>query len=257
LSQPLWWYTIRASGLVAWVLLLGAVAWGLVLSIRPIRKPRPAWALDLHRFLGGLAFVFIGAHLVGLLFDTFVGFSVVDLFLPMASHWRPGAVALGVVAMYLAVAVEVTSLLMRRLPRRIWHSVHLLSLVALVLVTVHAFTAGADAGNPLVIVLAVGSSAVVFALAAVRIALVVRTRDGGTVVSAETARVAPATAATTQPAVHAAVPPPPRDPRSRRGYDANLDPLFLPLAVPAEPAVRTPAPTSLPSGETPRPRVRH
>ena len=60
-----------------------------------------------------------------------------------------------------SVAVEVTSLFMRRLPRRVWHSIHLLSLVALVLVTVHAFTAGADACSPLVVALAVMSSAVV------------------------------------------------------------------------------------------------
>ena len=140
-----------------------------MLSIRPIRRPRPAWALDLHRFLGGLAFVFVGVHLIGLLFDTFVGFSLVDLFVPMASHWRPGAVAYGVVGMYLVVAVEVTSLFMRRLPRRVWHSIHLLSLVALVLVTVHTFTAGADASSPLVVGLAVMSSAVVSALGVVRV----------------------------------------------------------------------------------------
>ena len=92
-----------------------------------------------------------------------------------SSPWRrtgdPGAVAFGVVGMYLVVAVEVTSLFMRRLPRRVWHSIHLLSLVALVLVTVHTFTAGADASSPLVVGLAVMSSAVVAALGIVRVVL--------------------------------------------------------------------------------------
>jgi DMSO/TMAO reductase YedYZ heme-binding membrane subunit len=233
----MWWYTVRASGLIAWALLLGAVAWGLVLSIRPIRRPRPAWALDLHRFLGGIAFAFIGVHLVGLLFDTFVGFSLVDLFVPMASHWRPGAVAYGVVGFYLVAAVEVTSLLMRRLPRRVWHSIHLLSLVALVLVTVHAFTAGADASSAAVVGLAVMSSAVVGALAVVRVVHLVLDRARPTVrpplPDLTVRRTAPATGRVL------AVPPPPRDPRRR--YDPLRDPLFLPRATgPGGPVMPTP-----------------
>ena len=148
MSQQLWWYTVHAGGLVAWALLLAAVGWGLVLSTRPIRRPRPAWALDLHRFLGGLAFVFVAVHLIGLLADSYVGFSVADLLVPMASHWRPGAVAWGTVGLYTLLAVELTSLAMRRLPRRVWHGIHLLSFVALALVTLHAFMAGADASSP-------------------------------------------------------------------------------------------------------------
>jgi methionine sulfoxide reductase heme-binding subunit len=250
LSQPLWWYAIRASGLVAWALLLGAVAWGLVLSIRPIRRPRPAWALDLHRFLGGLAFVFIAVHLVGLLFDTFVGFSVTDLFVPMASHWRPGAVAFGVVAAYLAVAVEVTSLLMRRLPRRVWHSIHLLSLVALVLVTVHAFTAGADASSAVVVGLGVLSSAVVSSLVVVRVLYLALDRRRATVRPALPDAVADAPA----PAVAAAArsgaavpPPPPRDPRRR--YDPTRDPMFLPRAPVVEAAPEGAARPAVPDAE--------
>jgi predicted ferric reductase len=252
LSQPVWWYTVRASGLIAWVLLLAAVAWGLVLSIRPIRRPRPAWALDLHRFLGGLAFVFVGVHLVGLLFDTFVGFTVVDLLVPMATHWRPGAVACGVVALYVLAAVEVTSLLMRRLPRRVWHSIHLSSLAALVLVTVHAFTAGADAADPIVVGLAVMSSVVVGALVVVRVVHLGLDRLG---VPARP-RVAVSTPGVTPEATGAngrrAVPPPPSDGRAR--YDPATDPLFLPRAVGAappavgeQPAERTAEPVSLPS----------
>jgi hypothetical protein len=233
----MWWYTVRASGLIAWALLLGAVAWGLVLSIRPIRRPRPAWALDLHRFLGGLAFVFVGVHLVGLLFDTFVGFKVVDLLVPMATRWRPGAVACGVVALYVVAAVEVTSLLMRRLPRRVWHVVHVSSLGALLLVTVHAFAAGADAADPVVVGLAVVSSAVVSALVIVRVVHVGLDR------TRVTARIHVPVAAA--PAV---APPPPRDGRFR--YDPVRDPLFLPRAGAEEPSAGgepTAEPVSLPS----------
>jgi len=243
----MWWYTVRASGLIAWALLLGSVGWGLVLSIRPIRRPRPAWALDLHRFLGGLAFVFVGVHLAGLLFDTFVGFTVVDLLVPMATHWRPGAVACGVVALYGLAAVEVTSLLMRRLPRRVWHAVHLSSLGALVLVTVHAFTAGADAGEPVVVGLAVMSSALLSALVLVRV--VHRGLDRRRVSTRIRVPVTSAAASAPVRAGRLAMPPPPpRDGRLR--YDPARDPLFLRRGGAAEPSIsggRPAEPVSLPS----------
>ena len=47
-------------------------------------------------------------------------------------------------APYLLVAIEVTSWLMQRLPRRLWHTVHLSSFGLFVAATVHGFQAGAD-----------------------------------------------------------------------------------------------------------------
>lgn len=139
----------RAGGIVAWSLAALAVIWGLQLSTRLVRKPAPAWVLDLHRFLGALAVVFVGVHLVGLAIDNFIGFGPVDLFVPFASSYKPTAVALGVVAMYLLVAVEVTSLLMKRMSRRVWHAVHYASYAVFVFGTVHGLLAGTDRYNAL------------------------------------------------------------------------------------------------------------
>lgn len=55
--------------------------------------------------------------------------------------------ALGVVALYLLVAVEVTSLLRNRLPRRLWRAVHSTSFALFLLGTGHALAAGSEAGN--------------------------------------------------------------------------------------------------------------
>jgi DMSO/TMAO reductase YedYZ heme-binding membrane subunit len=118
------------------------------LSLRMSKKlPRPAWTLDLHRFVGGLAVVFTGVHLAALVADSYVDFGVRDLFVPFASGWKPGAVALGVVAVYLLVAVEVTSLLMKRIPRRWWRGVHFSSYALFVLATAHLLFAGTDASS--------------------------------------------------------------------------------------------------------------
>jgi sulfoxide reductase heme-binding subunit YedZ len=170
-NQQLWWYTVRASGLVAWVLVTAAVVWRLLLSLRQISRPRPAWMLDLHRFLGGMTVLFVALHLVALSFDSFVGFDWDDIFIPYASVWRPGAVALGIVALYLLVAVEITSLLMRHLGRGFWHGIHLFSLGVFVAITLHALYAGADAQEPLVVGFAIGSSALVALLCVARVVL--------------------------------------------------------------------------------------
>jgi len=149
-SSQLTWYVARSSGIVAWALLTAGIVWGLALSTRLVRgRGASARLLDVHTFLGSLAVVFIAIHLLALWADTFVYFGPRELFVPMASTWRPGAVAWGIVAMYLLVAVQVTSWLRRHMPRRVWHTIHLTSIPLFVLATVHGFTAGADRSNAL------------------------------------------------------------------------------------------------------------
>ena len=68
----------------------------------------------------------------------------------MASTWRPGAVAWGIVALYCLVAIQLTSWFMKRLPRKLWHAVHMLSVPLFVTGTAHGILAGADWKNRLV-----------------------------------------------------------------------------------------------------------
>lgn len=150
MNEQVWWYLARASGLVSWALVTAAVSWGLALSGRLLgTTPRPAWLLDLHRFLGALALTFTGVHLAALAADSYVQFSPADLLIPLAATWRPAALAWGIVALYLLAAVEITSLLQRRLPRAAWRRLHMTSPVLFALATTHAFAAGHEAGNPL------------------------------------------------------------------------------------------------------------
>jgi predicted ferric reductase len=145
-NDRLWWYVARSSGLVAWALLAASTLWGLALTTRPFAAGRvaPRWLHDLHRFLGGLSVTFVAVHLAGVVADTFVHFGPADVLVPMASDWHPADVAWGVVAMYVLVAVELTSLLRARLPHRLWKGVHGLSFGLFVVATVHVLLAGTD-----------------------------------------------------------------------------------------------------------------
>lgn len=147
-SPQLAWYVARSSGLVAWVLAASAVLWGLALSTRLVRaRGIPAWLADLHAFLGTLTLVFVGVHLVGLWADSYVQFGLRELFVPRASPWKPGPVAWGIVAMYLLVAVQLTSWVKRWLPRRLWRVVHLSPIPMLAMSTVHGIQSGTDRSN--------------------------------------------------------------------------------------------------------------
>jgi len=149
-STKLWWYVSRSAGIVGWALCAASVLWGLALATRALgRKPSAPWLLDLHRFLGGLAVTFVGVHMISLMLDPFVRFTIGDLLVPFAStQYKPGAVAWGIVAMYLLLAVEVTSLLKKHLPARFWRGVHLSSYALYAFATVHLLTAGTDRFNP-------------------------------------------------------------------------------------------------------------
>jgi predicted ferric reductase len=151
MADEIWWYLARSTGLVAWALAVGSLLLGLALATRAMGpQPKGPWLLDLHRWTGGLAVLFTGAHIGALIADSYLQLDVVDALVPFASDWRPGAVAWGVVALWLLLAIEVTSLLMKRIPKRVWRTVHLSSYGLAVTATLHGVTAGSDVGHPLV-----------------------------------------------------------------------------------------------------------
>lgn len=169
-TDKLSWYVARSSGIVAWATVTASILWGLALSSRLVRKRgTPAWLLDLHRYLGTLSLVFVLIHLGGLWADNFVYFGWQELLVPMSSPWKPGAVAWGIVAFYLLVAIQVTSWLMRHIKRTVWHAIHLTSIGLWITATLHTFLAGQDRHNTLLQWFVVGSTILVLQLTAFRL----------------------------------------------------------------------------------------
>jgi predicted ferric reductase len=167
MASHFWWYVARAGGFVAWGLVLASCVWGMFLGLRTgARRPSPAWLLAMHRYLSMLALTFIAVHVVALLADSFVQFSLADVLLPMVSTWHPLALAFGIVGMYLAVAIEVTSLLRHRMSTATWRGIHVTAYVVLAFTTIHLLSAGTDARSilPTAIAIVIGV-VVVFATA--------------------------------------------------------------------------------------------
>jgi DMSO/TMAO reductase YedYZ heme-binding membrane subunit len=168
-NSQVWWYTARSGGILASLLLAASVLWGLALTTRAAgRITRPAWLLDLHRFLGAAALVFTGIHVVAILLDSYVHFGLVEVLVPLTGTWHPVAVAWGIVGFYLLVAIEVTSLVRSRLPQRLWRSVHFASFPLFVVTAIHGLSAGTDRHSPLMLLGTIAISAMVAALTILR-----------------------------------------------------------------------------------------
>lgn len=170
MNPQFWWFLSRASGIVSWGLLSATIIWGVLLSTRLMRPvDRPAWLLDLHKWFAALSVAGVAIHLASLVADSYVEFGWRDLAVPMASKWQPGPVAWGVIATYLLIAVQVTSLAMRKLPRSLWRVVHLTSYAMFLMASVHAFAAGTDASNEFFLVFGVIIITLVIAMTGIRV----------------------------------------------------------------------------------------
>ena len=151
MSTQVWWYLTRASAIVGWTLMVISVLWGILLSTRALKKrDNPGWLLDLHRWMSGLAVVMVLLHLFSLYMDQYAHFSITDLLVPFHSHYTkipslgPWPVVLGVGCFYILLAVQGTSLMMRKMPRKYWKAIHYSSYALVLLVSFHAGWTGTD-----------------------------------------------------------------------------------------------------------------
>jgi sulfoxide reductase heme-binding subunit YedZ len=146
---PWTWLGIRASGVTAWGLLTAVVLWGLLLRTRLLGTGvKPPVLLNMHRWLGSLALAFLAIHLVLLVVDPVVAFTIPQLFIPGIAPWEPFAVSLGVIAMWLMLPVSVVGRIRQRLGKHgamIFAKTHLIAYSAWPLATAHYVLAGTDA----------------------------------------------------------------------------------------------------------------
>jgi hypothetical protein len=142
-----WHELSRATGLVATVLLVLALVWGLAFSARATGSRRkPNWWLDLHNYLGGLAFVVTLAHIATVYADRLSGIGLVQILVPMTADGWAWGITWGVLATYVFAAVVFTSWPGKAswLRPRTWLLVHLLSVPATVMVAAHAWMVGSS-----------------------------------------------------------------------------------------------------------------
>ena len=145
LSQaPVAWYVARAAGLVAFGLLTLSVWLGLGMSTKLLGSRRQKGLFAWHRTLAWTGLSMLGLHAGALLLDPTLHFGIASVLVPFASPWRPAAVAAGVVAGWLTLALAASFRLRKWIGQKGWRRLHYASFGAFVLSLGHALTAGSD-----------------------------------------------------------------------------------------------------------------
>jgi hydrogenase-4 membrane subunit HyfE len=143
--QAVTWDIARAGGFTAFALLTLSVVIGLALTLH---WQSPRWPRiinnELHNFITLLALIFTVVHVLAVWIDPFTNFGWNEVFIPLASHYRPLWMALGIVAFYIGIAIGISTWLRPLIGYKLWRNLHVLTLLLYGLVVVHGIATGSD-----------------------------------------------------------------------------------------------------------------
>lgn len=145
MSSQMLWYTTRATGLVAMLLLTATVVLGLITARRVSGPGWPRFVQqDVHKRISILAVCFLGIHVLSSILDTYVHIGWIAVVFPFASPYERFYVGLGAISLDLLLAVFVSSLLRSHIGARTWRALHWLAYLSWPVAIAHAIGSGTD-----------------------------------------------------------------------------------------------------------------
>jgi predicted ferric reductase len=179
LWETVTWDIARAGGFTAYILLGLSVALGLALSMKwqsPSKWPRII-NNELHNFLALLALVFTTVHVLAVWIDPYTKFGWNEVFIPFLTSYRTLWMSLGIVALYLGIAIGISTLLRPYIGYKWWRRLHYVTIAIYIMVTIHGIMTGSDTKTTWGIAIYGGSIAVIGLLLTRRIVLSVKARN--------------------------------------------------------------------------------
>jgi predicted ferric reductase len=147
-SSTTLWYSTRATGIVALVLLTATMVLGILTAGRVRTRSWPAFAqADLHKRVSILAMVFLAIHVLTAILDTYVHLGWASIVVPFSSSYQPFWTGLGAVAVDLMIAVAVSSALRQRISARTWRGIHWVAYGSWPVAMAHSLGEGTDAAK--------------------------------------------------------------------------------------------------------------
>lgn len=167
MSGMLPWILGRGLGIAAYLSLTALTVLGLWLR-HPLAQrwhwPASLTRVRMHAVLAAATVALILGHVVALVLDKFAGVGVLGAIVPGASGFRPVAVALGTVSVYLMLLVAASAALAGRLAGRAWRPIHHAALVVFGIAWVHGLLAGSDTSRLRLMYAVTGGIVAVFAV---------------------------------------------------------------------------------------------
>jgi DMSO/TMAO reductase YedYZ heme-binding membrane subunit len=111
-------------------------------------------------------------HPLLLVIDPYVPFSWIQLLIPFIAPREPFLYGLGTLTLYGFLFVLLTTDLKKKMPRKIWHSFHLIAYLLFLLALTHGIMGGTDSGNLFIFAMYVFTFISVLALMIVQIQMV-------------------------------------------------------------------------------------
>ncbi len=148
-STQLWWYVTRSAGIIAYLLLWFSTVWGLAVPSKLLTPViEHTFTFDFHEFISLLSIGFVLLHVVVLTIDRFLPYTPFQILVPFLSPYRPFWVGMGILGFYISLLVTVTFYLRSKIGVKTFRSLHVLSLLGYLGVTLHGLYAGTD--SPLI-----------------------------------------------------------------------------------------------------------
>ena len=148
-SVQIWWYVTRASGIIAYLLLWFSTILGLAVTSKYLDGMLDRlFTYDFHEFISLLSVGFTLVHVIVLMLDLYMPYSLAQILVPFISPYRPFWVGVGVIAFYIILLVTITFYLRNKIGTRSFRAIHVLSLVGYIGVTLHGYFSGTDTALP-------------------------------------------------------------------------------------------------------------
>jgi predicted ferric reductase len=161
-TVQIWWFVTRAAGLIAYLLLWFSTVWGLAV---PSKLATPlleqAYTFDFHQFISLLSIGFTALHIIVLMIDQYMPFTLWQILIPFLAPYHPFWVGLGVISFYIISIVTITFYLRSYIGMSAFRYIHMLSLVGYLGATLHGLFAGTDGALPGMQIIYLGGGLVV------------------------------------------------------------------------------------------------
>jgi sulfoxide reductase heme-binding subunit YedZ len=145
MSNSILWYATRGAGIVSLILLTVVVVLGITAAMRWQAASWPRFlTTGFHRNLALTTLVFLAIHVVTAVVDPFTALGWSAALIPFSSSYRTFWLGLGVVSLYLLIAIAVSSLLRPLFGYRTWRLIHWLTYAMWPIALMHGIGTGTD-----------------------------------------------------------------------------------------------------------------
>jgi sulfoxide reductase heme-binding subunit YedZ len=141
------WYSVRALGFLAYIVLAASVLYGLLLSTKILDAiaHRPV-SFALHKDLAIVALILASLHGALLAFDASFSFTPRSILVPFESPYSPITVGIGQLAFYAFAVVTASFYVRRRIGQKSWRLLHYVTFLAFMGASFHGIASGSDSG---------------------------------------------------------------------------------------------------------------